>query len=150
MNRIVILMGYVISLVLVTSCIAAGAVDVEAKEAMMAHLQTDEFTPEERAAVKSISVHNEEGKIWLVKGFTEDDKVIYSVSEHLAVEMVKILADVAIEHKYMNPEYRIEIWIKIETHDGTHKANPAEAFYDLALREVDVDLHGLGKVGEIR
>jgi hypothetical protein len=135
---------------LCSGCTPGGPVDDDVEEALNALLLTEEFTDEEREAVNSISVHNEECKVWLKTGFSDDSQKITEVAEHIAKAFAEEFYNVAMEKDYKQPKYNIEVWIKASDDKGSFKALVCEWFFDLQRDRVDGENYGIARYKEIR
>ena len=133
-----------------TGCISRAPTDEPTRLAMDTILQTEEFTQEERDAVKSISVHNNIATVWLHKDFTDDGTKISEVSKHVASKFAEEFWEVAKEYKYRESRYMVSVYLKVTDTNGTTKTNPCDAWWDLNKNKVMIEEHGLGPIDEIR
>ena len=140
----------IICAVVGAGCISRAPTDEPVRLAMDALLQTEEFTQEERDAVKSISVHNNIATVWLHKDFTDDGTKISEISKHVSSIFAEEFWNVAKEYKYREPRYVVYIYMKITDSDGTKKVNPCDAWWDLNKNKLVVEEHGFGAIVEIR
>ncbi len=134
----------IICAIIGAGCISRAPTDEPVRLAMDTLLQTDEFTQEERDAVKSISVHNNIATVWFHKDFTDDGTKISEISKHVASKFAEEFWQVAKEYKYREPRYVVYIYMKITDKDETVKANPCDAWWDLSKNKIVIEEHGLG------
>lgn len=139
-----------ITAVVAGGCMPAGPVDEEVKEALTNLVQTDVFTPEERDAVVSISVHNEEAKVRLRSGFSDDQPTITATGEKIAKELAEEFYKVAMKYDFKQPKYNVEVWMKIKDDKGSFDALVCEWYYDLQRSRTDGRNFGLGRSKDIR
>ena len=137
-------------LLLLGGCRPAAPTDAPVKAALEAVIQTDQFTADEKNAFESVTVHNEEAKVWLKANFSTDQPTITAVAKHIGEVFAKTFYDTAMEKKYLQPKYNIELWMRVTTDKGTHNALVAEYFYNLQRNKVEGKAYGLGEVKEIR
>ena len=135
---------------LLLGCTPPAPTDVPIKAALDAVLQSDEFTQEERDAFQSVSVHNDEAKVWLKANFSTEEKTIIAVSKHIGQVFAETFRDAAMDSKYKRPKYNVEVWMKITDDKGSHNALVAEYFYNLGHAKVEGEQYGLGAVKGIR
>ena len=140
---------FVVSL-LATGCTPPGPVDEAAKQALWDVLQTDKVTPAERDAVESITVHNEEAKVRLKTGFSEDQPTITATGEKIAKVLAEEFYRVAMDYDFKSPKYNVEVWMKVKDEKGSFDALVCQWFYSLQLSRVQGENYGLGRSKDIR
>jgi hypothetical protein len=138
------------SILLCGGCTPEAPHDTPVQEALEAFLQSDEFTQEERDAVASIKVHNDNCWVWLKKGFSNDEEVITSTAKHIGDEFAEEFHQTAMKHNYKAPRYNVQIWMKITTDKGTHKAYIYLAYWDLQKARLYREAYGLAKFKGIK
>lgn len=142
----------IISTLLYSGCTPPAETDEPVRLALEALLASDEFTQEERDAIKSIKVHNNITTVWFIKDFTKDGKKISEFSQHIASIFAVEFYNVANkEHGYLVPKYEVRIYMKYTDKGETTKINPCDAWWDLNMGRLEVEPRGLGSMkGEIR
>ncbi len=140
----------VLIILFVGGCAPPSPLDEVIKQGLTEYLQTDEFTPEERDAVASISVHKEEAKVRLKAGFSDDQPTITATGEKIAKAFAEKFYEIAMAHDYKQPKYNIEVWMKVSDDQGSFDALVAEWYYDLQRSRVEGQNYGLGRSKDIR
>ena len=148
--QVSILFAALVGLIIAGGCTPPGPVDEAVKEALNNVLQTEEFTQQERDAVQSIKVHNEEAKVWLKSGFSTDQQTVTAVAEHVGKVLAKTFYQTAMSKGYMEDKYNIEVWMRASDSKGPFNALVAEWAWNIQTDRTVGNNYGTSRTREIR